>query len=320
MTLLQSSIIPIALPTAPNSAVERAFTPAHSLAEAQAFVRKLACGHYENFSVVSVLVPKRLRADFCSVYAFCRLADDLGDEIGDRDESIEALDRFAEELHACYDGHVTTAVFIALKETIHRHDIPIRPFLDLIDAFKQDQRKTRYETWSEVIDYCTRSADPVGRLVLYVCGYRDEERQRLSDKTCTALQLANFWQDVRRDLETLGRVYIPADLMRQFDVTEADLHASSADARIKALFRELVERTQQLFDEGKALLPMLSKPVAAQVGLFGKGGEAILHAIRRQNFDTLSHRPTLSKRAKGRLIARAALARAMTVFSVGRAT
>ncbi|MGN6626944.1 MAG: squalene synthase HpnC [Tepidisphaeraceae bacterium] len=320
MTLLQPSTIPAPSSTRPAAAVDRAFTPARSLAEAETFVRRLAYGHYENFSVVSVLVPKRLRADFCALYAFCRLADDLGDEVGDPQASIEALDRFREHLQASYHSEPTTACFLALRETIRRHDIPAQPFLDLIAAFQQDQRQTRYANWADVIDYCTRSADPVGRLVLYVCGYRDAERQRLSDKTCTALQLANFWQDVRRDLEGLDRIYIPADLMAARGVSEADLRAASANEKVRALTRELVDRTQALFDEGKALLPLLSKPVAAHVGLFGKGGEAILEAIRRQDFDTLSHRPTLSKRAKGRLVARAAVARLMTIFSAGRAS
>ena len=174
------------------STVEMAFAPVTSAESAQNYTWQLANSHYENFSVISVLLPRRLRQDFCNVYAFCRIADDLGDEVGDREQSLRFLDRFRQETQAMYAGNPHTVVFAALAETVKRHDIPIQPFLDLIDAFEQDQRVDRYDTFDQVCDYCRRSADPVGRLVLYMCGYRDEHRQRLSDRTCTALQLANF--------------------------------------------------------------------------------------------------------------------------------
>ena len=183
-----------------------------SYEEAAAYTRRLARSHYENFSVVSWFLPRRLREDFRNVYAFCRWADDLGDEIGDRDRSLELLAWWRSEIDACYAGEPRHPVFVALHSTIQRHDVPRKPFDDLVDAFVQDQTVTRYESWGQVIDYCTRSADPVGRLVLYVCGYRDEKRQQLSDTTCTALQLTNFWQDVRRDILERDRVYIPADV------------------------------------------------------------------------------------------------------------
>jgi squalene synthase HpnC len=285
--------------------IRAAFAPVPDIAAAEAYTRQLAHSHYENFSVVSFLLPKHLRQDFCNVYAFCRIADDLGDEVGDRALAAEYLARFREQLHACYDGRADTAVFVALRGTIARHDIPIRPFLDLIDAFEQDQRIDRYDTFEQLVDYCRRSADPVGRLVLYLCGYRDEQRQRLSDRTCTALQLANFWQDVARDLADRNRIYIPRESMARFSVTEDQIAAGRCDQNFRNLMRFEVDRTRGLFDEGAKLLPLLAPPVRRQISLFEQGGRAILKAIERQNYDTLTRRPTLSKLQKGRLMLKA---------------
>lgn len=256
--------------------------------------------------MVSLLLPRHLRQDFCNVYAFCRTADDLGDELGDQAWSLEELGRFREQTNACYAGNSSAAVFVALAQTIRRHDVPILPFLDLIDAFEQDQRVTRYQTFEQAVDYCRRSADPVGRLVLYLCDYRDEERQKLSDKTCTALQLANFWQDVRRDLLERDRIYLPRESMDRFGVTEESIRQQITAGRAEDNYRQLiqfeVDRTAALLDEGEALLPLLRPAVRNQVALFGKGGRAVLEAIRRQNFDTLARRPALSKWQKGRLV------------------
>jgi squalene synthase HpnC len=319
VTAVQSSTTGVSVSPAGPRAVEAAFAPAGGVAEAEAFVRRLAYGHYENFSVVSRLVPRGLRQDFCNVYAFCRTADDLGDEVGDRDAALRHLGRFRQELEACYAGRPAGAVFTALRGTVERHAIPIDPFLDLISAFEQDQRVDRYDTFAQLQDYCRRSANPVGRLVLYVCGYRDEIRQRLSDHTCTALQLTNFWQDVRRDLEGLNRIYLPRETMDRFGVTESQLRRGEADAKFRDMLRFEVDRADELFARGDALLPTLSRPVAAHVALFGQGGRAILDAIRAQGYDTLSRRPTLSKRRKARLVARALGARAMTaLFGTGR--
>lgn len=297
--------------------VEGAFAPAASIDEALAYTRRLALGHYENFSVVTLLVPRHLRQDFCNIYAFCRTADDLGDEIPDAGAALEALGRFREETVACCSGRqVRSMVFTALSGTVERHSIPARPFLDLIDAFEQDQRVKRYATFEALLDYCRRSANPVGRLVLYVCGYRDALRQELSDKTCTALQLANFWQDVRRDFLDLNRVYIPGDTLARFGVTEEGLRGmverGQCDEELRRAIRFEVERAEVMFAEGEGLLPLLDPSVRGQVRLFGQGGRAILTAIRRRGFDTVSGRPTVSAWQKGRLIARAlpALARA----------
>lgn len=295
--------------------VRAAFEPVLSLEEAQTYTRTLAHSHYENFSVVSFLLPKHLRQDFCNVYAFCRIADDLGDEVPDPALATQLLSDFKAQLAACYKGKANTAVFVALRGTIDRHSIPAQPFFDLIDAFEQDQRIDRYDTFEQLVDYCRRSADPVGRLVLYMCGYRDDQRQRLSDKTCTALQLANFWQDVRRDITERNRIYIPRDSMTRFDVSEEQITSFRFDARFRDLMAFEVARTQALFDEGRQLLPLLAPVYRRQIGLFGAGGEAILQAIRRRSFDTLSGRPRLSALQKGRLIARALVAALLQKFS-----
>ena len=280
---------------------------------AEAFTNELAHSHYENFSVVSFLLPRRLRQDFCNVYAYCRTADDAADEVPDRDQSLRLLAELRQELHATYAGRPVRPIFIALSATIQRHHIPIEPFDDLLDAFEQDQRVSRYQTFDEVVAYCRRSADPVGRLVLWMCGYRDLPRQRLSDRTCTALQLANFWQDVRRDLLDRDRIYLPAESMDRFGVSEADLREQIARRQIELPTRRLIEfevdRTAAFFDEGDALLPLLDRSVRGQIGLFGAGGRAVLQAIRKKNYDTLSQRPSLSKWQKGHLIATALLNR-----------
>lgn len=297
------------------SAVDIAFSPVSGADEAREVVRRLALGHYENFSVVSFLVPRNLRQDFCNIYAFCRTADDLGDELGDPAESLRRLGDFRNALLACYDGKPVGAVFTTLRETVARHDIPAKPFLDLISAFEQDQRVSRYDTHAQLVDYCTRSADPVGRLVLYLAGYADEPRQRLSDHTCTALQLTNFWQDVSRDLHRIDRVYLPRESMDRFGVTEGELRAGVATPGYRNMIRSEVDRTEAMFAEGDKLLPMLIPSVAAHVSLFSAGGRAVLRAIRDRDYDTLSHRPTISARRKLGLVARAFSARALGVFS-----
>jgi len=314
--------IGLAPPGLPDT-IRAAFAPVGGAAEAEAYTRALTSSHYENFSVVSVLLPKRLRQDFCNVYAFCRIADDLGDEVADKGRAAGYLADFQAQTEQCYAGMAgaaaapTTAVFVALTQTIRRHDIPAQPFLDLISAFRQDQTVLRYETFEQVVDYCRRSADPVGRLVLYMCGYRDEPRQLLSDKICTALQLANFWQDVRRDILERDRIYIPAESMRRFGVGEEQLREGRVSKEYCELIRFEVDRTQGLFDEGAGLLPLLAPAYRRQIALFGKGGQAILQAIRDQGYDTLTRRPALSKWRKARLVAGTLLSSLGGIFSGG---
>ncbi|MDB5174251.1 MAG: Squalene/phytoene synthase [Phycisphaerales bacterium] len=282
--------------------VRAAFQPVAGSEAAEAYTRQLTHTHYENFSAVSILLPRHLRQDFCNVYAFCRTADDLADEVSDRDKASQFLAAFKAQTRACYAGTSTTAVFVALTATIKRHDIPIEPFLDLIDAFEQDQRVDRYDTFEDLVAYCNRSANPVGRLVLYMCGYRDERRQSLSDRTCTALQLANFWQDVRRDMADRSRIYLPRESREQFGVSEEQIREGRFDEKYRRLVEFEVERTEALFKEGEGLLSMIDGSVRPQIALFGKGGRAVLEAIRRQGYDTLSRRPVLSRWQKGRLV------------------
>jgi squalene synthase HpnC len=295
----------MSFPASPAAApaVQAAFAPPRPLPEAEAFTRQLATSHYENFPVVSRLLPEHLRQDFCNIYSFCRIADDLGDAMPDRESATAALSRFRDATRACFEGEHVSALFVALGSTIRVHEIPIEPFLDLIDAFEQDQTVTRYDTFDQLLDYCTRSANPVGRLVLYLCGYRDEHRQRLSDRTCTALQLTNFWQDIRRDLIELDRIYLPADVMRRFGISEEQICAGRVDDAFRRMLCGEVERTVEMFDEGEELLPLLDRSIRSHVALFTSGGRAILEAIRRQDYDTLSRRPVLSAWQKSRLVA-----------------
>lgn len=292
-----------------------------SEAEAVAYCRGLADSHYENFSVLSRLVPVEWRDDFAAVYAFCRWADDLGDETGRdeaaRERSLRLLGWWKGELARCFAGEATHPVFVALKRTAARHErtLTARPFADLIDAFEQDQRVRAYQTWGQVLDYCKRSADPVGRIVLAIGGYAppevdpsNTERFRLSDCTCTALQLINFWQDVRRDLLDRDRVYLPAS---ETGITAEHLRLwvdRGDDPRVRvryiAAVRPLVERTAAMFAEGEALPGMLDARLAPVVRLFGMGGAAILKAVERAGCTTLWARPRLGKAQKLGLVAR----------------
>jgi squalene synthase HpnC len=282
--------------------VRAALAPAASLRHAHAATRAMALSHYENFSVVSMLLPGALRQDFCNVYAFCRAADDLGDELHDQQKSLHWLGHFKRQTHDCFNGVAESAVFVALADTVRRHDIPIDPFTDLIDAFQQDQRVSRYQSFDQLLDYCRRSANPVGRLVLYLCGYREPRLQELSDKTCTALQLTNFWQDVRRDLADRDRIYLPKDSMDRFGVDEDQIRQGRCDENYRRLIRFEVDRAAEWFSAGDALPPLLRPAVRRQVELFSQGGRAILSAIRRQGYDTLTRRPRLSRWQKGGLV------------------
>jgi squalene synthase HpnC len=291
------------VPLAPVEFVRspEALRTTYSLGEARDYTRWLATHHYENFHVVSVLLPKRLHQDFYNVYAYCRSADDLGDETGDRAESLRLLAWWRQQLDAMYEGRATHPVFVALRPTVEQYGIPREPFADLIEAFVQDQIVTRYRNWDELFAYCRNSANPVGRLVLYLCGYSDEERQRLSDATCTALQLANFWQDVTVDL-LKDRIYIPVEIMERHGYTPADLFALRFTPAFREAMREVVEKARELFVEGRPLAGRVRPRLALDIDLFSRGGMKVLEKIERQGYDVLAARPAISKSERVRLL------------------
>lgn len=278
---------------------------APSLEESRVYCERLAKTHYENFSVATWFLPARLRQHFYNVYAYCRISDDLGDEVGHPQQSLELLDQWESELNACYEGTPRHPVFVALAETVRQFSIPQHEFSDLLIAFRQDQTVSRFETFNDVLGYCRYSANPVGHLVLYLCGYSDPERQRLSDSTCTALQLANFWQDVTLDYEK-GRIYLPLEDMRRFGVTADDVAARRSTPEFIAMMRFEVERARQWFEQGLPLVGKVSRELAVDLLLFTRGGQEILNAIERQNFDVLRRRPVISKPRKLWLVLRAA--------------
>jgi len=275
-------------------------------AEAQDYCRRLARIHYENFSVASWFLPKSLRQHFFNVYAYCRISDDLGDEVGNASQSLELLDQWESELNACYDGHPRHPVFVALAETVRKFEIPKHEFLDLLTAFRQDQTVTRYDTFNDLLGYCRYSANPVGHLVLYVCGYRDAERRQLSDYTCTALQLANFWQDVSVDYAK-GRIYIPLEDLRRFGVSEGEIQNGRNTPQFCAMMRFEVARAREWFAQGLPLAKKVNRDLALDIELFSRGGLEILNAIESQGYAVLGRRPAISKRRKLALLMRAAL-------------
>jgi squalene synthase HpnC len=275
-----------------------------TLDEALAYCRQLAETHYENFHVATWFLPKALRPHFHSIYAYCRISDDLGDEVGDRAAALALLDLWGRELDACYEGRARHPVFVALAETIRACKIPKEPFADLLVAFRQDQTVTRYANMDEVLGYCRYSANPVGRLVLYACGEVNEENFRLSDATCSALQLANFWQDVRVDFQK-DRVYLPQDEMRRFGVKDETIAGGAATPEFRALLRHEVEYARGLFESGLPLIGRVNRDLALDLDLFSRGGLEILRAIERCDYDVLSARPAISKRTKLALALRA---------------
>jgi squalene synthase HpnC len=279
---------------------------APSLEDAYAYCERLARSHYENFSVATWFLPKRLRQHFYNVYSYCRISDDLGDETGNRAASLQLLDEWESELNACYESHPRHPVFVALAGTVREFDIPKQTFADLLAAFRQDQKITRYETFDDLLGYCRYSANPVGHLVLYLCGYRDSERQQLSNYTCTALQLANFWQDVSADFEK-GRIYLPLEDLRKYTVTESDIAGKHNTAAFCEMMRFEVQRAREWFDVGLPLASKVSRDLAIDIELFSRGGQEILNAIERQGFAVLGRRPVISKHRKLALVARAAL-------------
>ncbi|QMV20093.1 squalene synthase HpnC [Granulicella sp. 5B5] len=280
-------------------------TPAQrpSLAEAQQWCKTLATTHYENFHVATFFLPSALRPHFHSVYAFCRTSDDLGDEVADTATATRLLSEWRAMLHECFATPALSRhpVFIALQPTIAQCNLPIEPFDDLISAFERDQVYTHHATLATLEDYSRYSANPVGRLVLLVSGYRSDELMQLSDEICTGLQLANFYQDIVEDRER-GRRYIPADVMARFNVSDEQLIARHFDANVRAMMHSLVEDARARLLRGQRIVTLVDAELAATLSLFVKGGLAILDAIAAQDYDTLASRPVVTKAAKLRLL------------------
>lgn len=281
-----------------------------TLEEAQAWCRHLATTHYENFHVATWFLPRKVRPHFESIYAYCRVADDLGDEVDDPAVAMRLLDAWGSMLNECYDTPERSfhPVFVALHETVRECGVPRELFADLLVAFRMDQVKTAYETWDELLEYSHYSANPVGRMVLWVCGYREESLALLSDKVCTALQLANFWQDVTEDADR-GRRYIPAVDMERFGVEDGQIEGRVFTPEFGAMIRSLVVRTREMLHEGGVISSHVDKELAVTLDLFRKGGDAILDGITKANFDVLRGRPVVSKAKKLGLLARAFIAK-----------
>jgi phytoene synthase len=281
--------------------------PPHSVADAFAYCERVAREHYENFPVGSLLVPRRQRRHVYSIYAFARAADDFADEGYDdgipESQRLAALDQWTERLESAYRGDATHPVFVALAETVKELQLPIHLFRGLLSAFKQDVVKRRYAGFDEVLDYCARSANPVGRLILLLFGYRDEHLHRAADFICTGLQLANFWQDVAVDLKK-DRIYLPQDEMARFGVTVEELRAGRFSDRYADLLRFQVERTRTFFEAGRELPGLVRGRLAFELRLTWLGGMRILERIAEQGYDTLSARPAITFVDKLRLVAR----------------
>lgn len=276
-----------------------------SLHESRKYCRSLALSHYENFAVATVFVPANLRQHFYNVYAYCRISDDLGDEASNPQEALQWLQQWEDELNACYAGQQRHPVFVALRETIDTFGIPMRPFADLLRAFKWDQTKNRYSTFEDLLEYCRYSANPVGRLVLHLFGHADDERQKLSDFTCTALQLANHWQDVAGDLERLNRIYLPAEDMNRYGYGETDLKQRICDERFISLMKFEIERTKELFHRGWKLAALVQSRLAIDVRMFSLSGLEVLRMIESVNYDVFRRRPALGKWRRMKILVRA---------------
>ncbi|MBK6797135.1 MAG: squalene synthase HpnC [Acidobacteria bacterium] len=283
-----------------------------STAEAFAYCEQMARNHYENFPVGSWLVPRNRRKHVYSIYAFARTADDFADEGYENGiqeaERLANLDEWERELESCYQGRADNPIFIALAQTARELNLPIQLFRDLLSAFKQDVVKRRYTDFNEVLDYCTRSANPVGRLILLLFDYRDEHLHRLSDSICTALQLANFWQDVAVDIKK-DRIYLPIDEMAGYGVTLEDLRNQRFSSQYASLLKFQVERTKALFEQGRVLPSLVGGRLSIELRLTWLGGMRILESIEDLGYDTLNCRPTISTADKVILLVKSLISR-----------
>jgi len=265
-----------------------------SLADAEAYCRHLAVTHYENFPVASRLLPRRLRQHFYNVYAYCRWADDLGDETDDPQRSLALLAWWREQLDRCYQGDARHPVFVALRSTISKFDLPQQPFADLISAFEQDQTVTEYESFVQLRDYCRRSADPVGRIVLHLCRECRDETVPWSDAVCTGLQLANFWQDVARD-DDKGRVYLPQEDRERFGYTDDMLKRRETNEAFVRLMQFEVERAREFLQSGMPLVDAMHGRMQVVIEMFLRGGLQVLTQIERIGYRVWDTRPVVRK-------------------------
>ncbi|WP_237607242.1 squalene synthase HpnC [Roseimaritima sediminicola] len=279
----------------------------------EAYCRRLARRHYENFLVGTLFLPRRIRQHFFNVYAYCRIADDLADESSSPAAAMAALARWREGMRQCADERTRRErlphpVFVALRATLRHFSLSSQPFLDLLTAFEQDQSVRRYETFDHLQAYCQNSANPVGRIVLRLAAVDSAETDALSDRVCTGLQLANFCQDVRRDL-AIDRVYLPAEDRRRFGVRVEDLQAPRASEPVKRWLRFEVDRAETFLRSGLPLADRVPRWLRRDIGLFVHGGLATLEAIRRADYDVLERRVTVSRWQQLRLVGRAAVGR-----------
>jgi hydroxysqualene synthase len=278
---------------------------ADAAAAAEDYCARLTRGHYENFPVAPLLVPRELRPAVQAIYAFARTADDFADEPEHEGRRLALLDAWEKMLRSAFEGRAEHPVFVALAQAAVRHRLPIRPFLDLLAAFRLDVTKTSYETWDELRDYCRLSADPVGRLMLHLFGKDDPELLPLSDALCTGLQLANHWQDVRED-RARGRVYIPREAMRRHGVVDPELDAPRAGKAFAALMEELVAVARESFGKARSLPRRTGGRLGWQLRLTWLGGMRILEKIAASEGDVLARPPRLGYADAPLLAARAA--------------
>lgn len=279
-----------------------------SIEESNAYCRSLAQKHYENFTVATFFLPRNLRTHFYSLYAYCRWADDLGDEVSENGESLLLLDWWEAQLDALYAGDAPLhPVFIALKRTVEEFQIPKSLFSDLLTAFRQDRIVHEYKTRAELLDYCKNSANPVGRLILYLAGTTDSVSFQMSDAICTGLQLANFWQDTARDWREKRRIYIPEEDRRRFGYSKSDFEQERISPDFQRLMEEETAWAESFFEAGRPLVNRVPRRFRLEIRLFHDGGRAILKSVRKINFRVWERRPVIGKGVKIRLLLRALL-------------
>ncbi len=282
-------------PDQPPTACDLAFAEHHC--------RLISRNHYENFTVVSWFLPRSLRQDFMNFYAYCRWSDDIADEVEEH-RRLPLLSWWQQQLNLCYSGRPAHPVMVALQSTIQRHQLPIKPLEDLLSAFRQDQTTLRYNDHAQLLDYCRRSADPVGRVILRFGRADREENLAFSDSICTGLQIANFCQDMARDAAN-GRIYAPRDLWARHGVDQAMLIEAGCTPQLKSLLQEWTCTARECFANGASLVKSVPSWLAVDVDLFMRGGLEILNTIESQGYDVWTKRPTLSKLTKFSLLLQA---------------